>query len=224
MSNLELFNDTEVSTLYFEQLASRRGFRAIAGVDEAGRGPLAGPVVAAAVILSDDFDLPGLTDSKKLTEKQRVRFYPRIRQQALAVGVGVATVPEIDRINILQATLLAMQRAIGRLSLSPDHLLIDGITPLPVEISQQTLKKGDSRSLSVAAASVVAKVVRDRIMLSLDRQQPGYGFARHKGYGTVQHRQAIAELGPNRHHRVTFAGVKEHLGGCPYSRTASREG
>lgn len=213
MSNLELFNDTEVSTLYFEQLAGRRGFRAIAGVDEAGRGPLAGPVVAAAVILSDDFDLPGLTDSKKLTEKQRRRFYPQIRQQALAVGVGVATVSEIDRINILQATLLAMQRAIGRLSLSPDHLLIDGITPLPVEISQQTLKKGDSRSLSVAAASVVAKVVRDRIMLSLDRQQPGYGFARHKGYGTVQHRQAIAELGPNRHHRVTFAGVKEYLEG-----------
>ena len=213
MSNLELFNDTEVSTLYFEQLAGRRGFRAIAGVDEAGRGPLAGPVVAAAVILSDDFDLPGLTDSKKLTEKQRRRFYPQIRQQAVAVGVGVATVPEIDRINILQATLLAMQRAIGRLSLSPDHLLIDGITPLPVEISQQTLKKGDSRSLSVAAASVVAKVVRDRIMLSLDRQQPGYGFARHKGYGTVQHRQAIAELGPNRHHRVTFAGVKEYLEG-----------
>lgn len=213
MSNLELFNDIEVSTLYFEQLAGRRGFRAIAGVDEAGRGPLAGPVVAAAVILSDDFDLPGLTDSKKLTEKQRRRFYPQIRQQAVAVGVGVATVPEIDRINILQATLLAMQRAIGRLSLSPDHLLIDGITPLPVEISQQTLKKGDSRSLSVAAASVVAKVVRDRIMLSLDRQQPGYGFARHKGYGTVQHRQAIAELGPNRHHRVTFAGVKEYLEG-----------
>ena len=213
MSNLELFNDIEVSTLYFEQLAGRRGFRAIAGVDEAGRGPLAGPVVAAAVILSDDFDLPGLTDSKKLTEKQRRRFYPQIRQQALAVGVGVATVSEIDRINILQATLLAMQRAIGRLSLSPDHLLIDGITPLPVEISQQTLKKGDSRSLSVAAASVVAKVVRDRIMLSLDRQQPGYGFARHKGYGTVQHRQAIAELGPNRHHRVTFAGVKEYLEG-----------
>ncbi len=223
MSNLELFNDTEVSTLYFEQLARRQGFRAIAGVDEAGRGPLAGPVVAAAVILSEDFVLPGLTDSKKLTEKQRVRFYPRIRQQAVAVGVGVATVPEIDRINILQATLLAMQRAICRLSLSPDHLLIDGITPLPVKTSQQTLKKGDSRSLSVAAASVVAKVIRDRIMLSLDQQQPGYGFAKHKGYGTVQHRQAIAELGPNRHHRVTFAGVKEHLGGCPRIRAVARK-
>ncbi|SHI81329.1 RNase HII [Malonomonas rubra DSM 5091] len=211
MSNLELFADSEISTLYFEEQAKAKGFKAIAGIDEAGRGPLAGPVVAAAVILPDDFELPGLTDSKKLTEKQRDRFYPLIRKQARAVGIGVATAEEIDQVNILQATLKAMQRAIGRLKDCPDHLLIDGITPLPVQISQQTLKKGDSRSLSIAAASVVAKVVRDRIMYSLDRQHPGYGFAKHKGYGTAAHRSAIAELKPCRHHRASFAGVREHL-------------
>lgn len=211
MSNLELFSDTDVSTLYFEEQSRARGFRAVAGIDEAGRGPLAGPVVAAAVILPDTFDLPGLTDSKKLSEKQREAYYPLIRAQARAVGVGVASAAEIDRINILQATLLAMQRAVGRLSAAPDHLLIDGITPLPIDISQQTLKKGDSRSLSIAAASVVAKVIRDRIMVSLDRQHPGYGFAGHKGYGTAQHRKAIAALRPSRHHRASFAGVREYL-------------
>lgn len=211
MGNLDLFADTAVSTFYFEELARRRGAQAVAGIDEAGRGPLAGPVVAAAVILPADFSLPGLTDSKQLSEKKREAFYPLIHQQAVAVGIGAARTREIDRLNILQATLLAMQRAIGRLAVEPDHLLIDGITPLPVTTSQQTLKKGDSRSLSIAAASVVAKVVRDRIMRSLDRQHPAYGFARHKGYGTARHRQAIADFGPSGHHRLTFAGVKEHL-------------
>lgn len=211
MKTMDLFAESEVSTLYFEDLARQRGAHAVAGIDEAGRGPLAGPVVAGAVILPAEFSLPGLTDSKQLSETKREIFYPLIHQQAIAVGIGVATTQEIDRLNILQATLLAMQRAIKRLAIAPDHLLIDGITPLPVAISQQTLKKGDSRSLSVAAASVVAKVVRDRIMLSLDRQHPAYGFARHKGYGTAQHRQVIAEQGPSRHHRQTFAGVKEYV-------------
>ena len=181
MSNMQLFAEDAVSTLYFEQQAQQRGFQAVAGIDEAGRGPLAGPVVAAAAILPPGFDLPGLTDSKKLSEKQRETFYPLILHQALAVGIGVASAAEIDSINILQATLLAMQRAVGRLSIVPDHLLIDGITPLPLNISQQTLKKGDSRSLSIAAASVVAKVVRDRIMYSLDKQQPGYVLPNTKG-------------------------------------------
>jgi len=211
MTTLNLFAPEEVSTLYFENLACGSGFQAVAGVDEAGRGPLAGPVVAAAVILPAGFALPGLTDSKKLTEMQRENFYPQIRTSARGVGIGVATAEEIDRINILQATLLAMRRAIGRLPVAPDHLLIDGITPLPLNIPQQTLKKGDSRSLSIAAASVVAKVVRDRIMASFDRQHPGYGFARHKGYGTAEHRRQIAAIGPCCLHRKTFAGVKEHL-------------
>ena len=211
VKNLELFGDV-ISNLYFEHSAKQRGCNAVAGIDEAGRGPLAGPVVAAAVILPEQFELPGLTDSKKMTEKRRSELYPQICRQAISYGIGVASAAEIDRINVLQATLLAMQRAVTRLSLSPDHLLIDGITPLPVGISQQTLKKGDSRSLSVAAASVVAKVVRDRIMVSFDRQLPGYGFSRHKGYGTQQHCQAIARLGPSVQHRKTFAGVKEYVG------------
>ena len=212
MTTLDLFAEEKISTLYFEQQARIRGCRAVAGIDEAGRGPLAGPVVAAAVILPDGFVMPGLTDSKQLSEKKRDAFYPLICQQVKAFGIGVASVAEIDSINILQATLLAMQRAVGRLSIPPDHLLIDGITPLPVATAQQTLKKGDSRSLSIAAASVIAKVVRDRIMYSLALQHPAYGFAKHKGYGTAQHRQAIAESGPSRHHRVTFAGVREHSG------------
>lgn len=211
MTTLELFGEHSVSTLFFEHQAKGRGYRAIAGVDEAGRGPLAGPVVAAAVILPAQFDLPGLNDSKKLSAKKRESLYPEICQQAVTFGIGVSSVDEIDRINILQATLLAMQRAISRLTPAPDHLLIDGITQLPLDIPQQTLKQGDSRSLSIAAASVIAKVVRDRIMLSFDLQLPVYGFSQHKGYGTLQHRQAISHYGPSRQHRKTFAGVKEYL-------------
>ncbi len=207
----DLFADLSVTTLHFEKLAAQRGCRAVAGIDEAGRGPLAGPVVAAAVILPAEFDLPGLTDSKKLTAGKRERLYPLIRAQARAFGIGVAGVDEIDRLNILQATLLAMQRAVTRLAVAPDHLLIDGINRLPLDLSQQTIKQGDSRSLSVAAASVLAKVVRDRIMTGFDRQLPEYGFARHKGYGTKAHRQAIVRFGPSRQHRKTFAGVKEFL-------------
>jgi ribonuclease HII len=208
----ELFADTPFSALHFERQAQERGYRAVAGIDEAGRGPLAGPVVAAAVILPASFDLPGLTDSKKLSEKHRERLYPLIRAQALAVGVGVARPEEIDRINILQATLRSMQRAVGRLTISPDFLLIDGNVPVPVSLPQQTLVKGDARSLSIAAASVVAKVVRDRIMVALDRLHPGYGLAGHKGYGSAAHLQAIATLGPSPCHRRTFGGVREHCG------------
>jgi ribonuclease HII len=207
----ELFVD-DLSTLHFERQAQARGFRAVAGIDEAGRGPLAGPVVAAAVILPDSFDLPGLTDSKQLSEKARDRLYPLIRAQALAVGIGVARVEEIDRINILQATLRGMQRAVGRLNVPPDFLLVDGNVPVPLALPQQTVVRGDSRSLSIAAASVVAKVIRDRIMVSLDRLHPGYGFSGHKGYGSAAHLRAIALLGPSPCHRRTFGGVREH---CP---------
>ncbi len=223
MENLELF-DSEESTLYFERRALRYGYGRVSGIDEAGRGPLAGPVVAAAVILSDSFELPGLTDSKKLSERQRERFYPLIRLQARSVGVGVASAAEIDQMNILQATLLAMRRAVIRLSIAPDYLLIDGITPLPLEIPQLCLKKGDSRSLSIAAASVVAKVVRDRIMCSFSRQMPEYRFEKHKGYGTKQHREAIEKFGPSWLHRKSFAGVKEYVrGGMTETRLALGE-
>ena len=206
----ELFISVPISTLHFEQQAQALGYRAIAGIDEAGRGPLAGPVVAAAVILPASFELPGLTDSKQLSATARERLYPLICAQALAVGIGVARAEEIDRVNILQATLRSMQRAVGRLVIPADFLLIDGNVPLPVPLPQQTLVKGDSRSLSIAAASVVAKVVRDRIMTTYDRLFPGYGFAGHKGYGSDAHRRAIAHLGPSPCHRRTFGGVREH--------------
>lgn len=208
----ELFLSVPISPLHFEQQAQARGYRAIAGIDEAGRGPLAGPVVAAAVILPEKFDLPGLTDSKQLTVSARERLYPLIRAQALAVGLGVARAEEIDQINILQATLRSMQRAVGRLAVPADFLLIDGNVPVPLPLPQQTLVKGDSRSLSIAAASVVAKVVRDRIMTTYDRLFPGYGFASHKGYASDAHRLAIAHLGPSPCHRRTFGGVREHCG------------
>jgi len=209
--NLELFSLAEESPLYFEQRAAAQGYRAVAGVDEAGRGPLAGPVVAAAVILPAVFELPGLTDSKQLTAAARERLFPCICRQAVAWGVGLADAATVDRINILQATLQAMRRAVNRLAVPADFLLIDGITPLPGTVAQQTLKRGDSRSLSVAAASVLAKVVRDRYMLIMENRFPGYGFGGHKGYGSAAHREAIARLGPCPLHRRTFRGVREYL-------------
>lgn len=207
---MELFPEQKQSQLYFEEMARRRGYRAVAGIDEAGRGPLAGPVVAAAVILPEKFDLPGLNDSKQISEKKRNQLYPLINEQALAIGIGVSRACEIDEINILQATLMGMSRAVGRLAVQPDFLLVDGISPVPLDIEQKTIKKGDSRSLSIAAASVVAKVVRDRIMVAYDRLFPEYGFAGHKGYGSQKHRDAVAEHGPCACHRRSFAGVREH--------------
>ena len=209
---MELFPDNNQSKLFFEEMARRRGYQAVAGIDEAGRGPLAGPVVAAAVILPEEFDLPGLNDSKQISAQKRNQLLPMIREQALAIGIGVSRADEIDRINILQATLLGMSRAVKRLPVAPDFLLVDGITPVPLEIEQKTLKKGDSRSLSIAAASVVAKVVRDRIMVAYDRLFPEYGFSGHKGYGSQKHRDAVALYGPCVCHRRTFAGVREHCG------------
>mgnify|MGYP001557171988 FL=1 len=205
-----LFPELEQSTLFFETMARRQGYQAVAGIDEAGRGPLAGPVVAAAVILPEHFELPGLNDSKQISEKKRNELYPLIYEQAIAVGIGVSRADEVDQVNILQATLKGMNRAVARLSVSPDFLLVDGITPVPTLIEQKTLKKGDSRSLSIAAASVVAKEVRDRIMVAYDLLFPEYGYAGHKGYGSQKHRDAVAQYGPCVCHRRSFAGVKEH--------------
>ncbi len=208
---LDLFQMPEVSPLHFEEQAKKRGFRAIAGIDEAGRGPLAGPVVAAAVMLPVTFELPGLTDSKQLSAGDRERLFRLIRTQAVAVGVGVVPALEIDARNILQATLLGMVLAVQRLKQPPDFLLVDGNQPVPLPLHQKPLVKGDARSLSVAAASVVAKVVRDRMMAGYDRYFPGYGFAAHKGYGSAAHLEALRRLGPCPLHRRTFGGVRELL-------------
>ena len=203
--------ETAADMLLFEGFGYRQGFQAIAGIDEAGRGPLAGPVVAAAVVLPRNHVIPGVDDSKKLTAARRDALYDRIMTEALAVGVGVSDSQTVDRINILQATLRAMETAVRSLSIVPDYLLIDGISKTLLHIPQKTVKQGDGRSLSIAAASIIAKVTRDRMMAEYDRQYSGYGFADHKGYGSAAHLAAIALLGPCPIHRVTFRGVREHI-------------
>ncbi|MBW1710117.1 MAG: ribonuclease HII [Deltaproteobacteria bacterium] len=191
-----------------EDRSKERGFNLIAGVDEAGRGPLAGPVVAAAVILDDRFEYPGVGDSKTMTENQRESAFWLILRQAKTVSYGLADQTEIDRFNILQATLKAMMQAVSGLDPSPDYLLIDGIVPLPLDMPQRALPHGDSLSLSIGAASIVAKVVRDRLMVGYDRLYPAYGFASHKGYATRRHLDALAKCGPCPLHRLTFARVR----------------
>ena len=176
----------------------------ICGVDEAGRGPLAGPVCAAAVILPKYLDLPGLTDSKKLTDKKRRELYPIIKEKALAYGIGFADEKEIDEINILQATFLAMQRALDQLEIKPDLALIDGNREKDFGIPVKTVVKGDSLSLNIAAASVLAKVTRDDLMLEMAEKYPEYGFEVHKGYGTKAHYAALREHGPCAIHRMSF--------------------
>lgn len=210
--NLDLFGPAPVPTMWeFEDRALSSGYNAIAGVDEAGRGPLAGPVVAAAVILPRNLAIPGINDSKQLTPTVRDSLYEQIQAEALAVGIGVSDSLTIDRINILQATLRAMEEAVRGLQVPADCLLVDGISATALPMPQKTIKKGDSLSLSIAAASIIAKVTRDRLMLEYDRQYPGYGFAGHKGYGSAAHMAAIASLGPSPIHRLTFRGVREHV-------------
>ena len=179
----------------------------LAGVDEAGRGPLAGPVVAAAVILDDQNPIKGLADSKKLTARQRERLYDEIRAKALCCSVAEASVEEIDQINILQATLLAMRRAVEGLRLKPNKVLVDG-NRLPVlDILAEAIVQGDSKVQAISAASILAKVHRDRLCLQLHAQYPAYGFDRHKGYGTAEHLQALQAHGPTPWHRLSFAPV-----------------
>lgn len=177
----------------------------VAGVDEAGRGPLAGPVIAAAVILDPRKPIVGLADSKALSEKKREKLFAEIRQHALAWSVARARVVEIDTVNILQATFLAMQRAVARLKVKPSLILIDGNQAPDLPHPVRTIIKGDQTEAAISAASIVAKVLRDRIMCLLDRQYPVYGFAQHKGYGTRKHLEAIEQAGPCRAHRLSFA-------------------
>ena len=176
----------------------------ICGVDEAGRGPLAGPVCAAAVILPRGLEIPGLTDSKKLTDKKRRELFPVIQEQAIAYGIGFATEQEIDEINILQATFLAMQRALDQLKVRPDLALIDGNREKDFGLPVKTVVKGDSLSANIAAASVLAKVTRDNLMVELAETYPQYGFEIHKGYGTKAHYAALREHGASPIHRMTF--------------------
>ena len=196
MSQIDLW---EIENSHFAN-----GVEIICGVDEAGRGPLAGPVCAAAVILPRGLEIPGLNDSKKLTDKKRRELMPLIKQQAIAYGIGFATHEEIDQINILQATFLAMERAMAELKIRPELALIDGNRQKDFGINVETVIKGDSRSANIAAASVLAKVTRDDYMEAMELEYPGYGFAVHKGYGTKAHYQALRALGPCPIHRMSF--------------------
>ena len=187
------------------------GYGNIAGVDEAGRGPLAGPVVAAAVIFPAKIDIAGLDDSKKLSPKKREELFPKIQAEAVAYGVAIVNREVIDKINILQASLLAMKQAVEQLQTVPDLLLIDGNQKIDSTLDQWAVVKGDSKSLSIAAASVLAKVTRDRVMKDYHKLYPQYEFHRHKGYGTKLHRDLIEEHGPCPIHRSTFKGVSEFI-------------
>ena len=195
----------------FETKASHQGFNNIAGIDEAGRGPLAGPVVAAAVILLSKINIPDLNDSKKLSPKKREELFPKIQEMSVAYSVAAIDQEVIDEINILQAARLAMKKAVEKLKITPGLLLIDGNQKIDSNLNQWAIVKGDSRSLTIAAASVLAKVTRDRIMDDYHKLYPQYGFDRHKGYGTKLHRNLIQEHGPCPIHRKTFKGVSEYI-------------
>jgi len=195
----------------FEKEAVRKGYKDIAGIDEAGRGPLAGPVVSAAVILPITFHDPDVTDSKKLSPKKREQLYDIIYTQAVSVGIGIVDPVEIDRINILQASLLAMAMAVKNLDPRPDYLLIDGIFRISSDLPQQTIAKGDALSISIAAASIIAKVSRDRLMQKYHHYYPQFDFPKHKGYPTRAHKEAIRRFGYCPIHRRSFKGVKEYI-------------
>ena len=190
---------------FYEQNAVNAGYKVVCGIDEAGRGPLAGPVHAAAVILPIGLEIEGLNDSKKLSEKKREQLFDVICEKAIDYSIGVATEKEIDEINILNATFLAMHRAVEGLKIKPDYALIDGNQyPKIPFVTEETVVKGDAKSMSIAAASILAKVSRDRFMLEKAKEYPEYCFEKHKGYGTKVHYEAIKEFGPSPIHRLTF--------------------
>lgn len=195
----------------FEEEARRAGFGTVAGLDEVGRGALCGPVVACAVVLGAGFDTSGLDDSKRLTRRQRERLAERVRRQASAVSLGSADVAEIDRLNILRATRLAMRRAVEGLLPQPDLVLVDGNDAPPLPVPARAIVKGDALSVSIAAASIVAKEERDSRMRELDRRYPGYGLSRNMGYGSAGHREALRRLGPTPIHRRSFHGTQPWL-------------
>jgi len=204
--------DKPVPTYEFERNAVANGYSMVCGIDEAGRGPLAGPVFAAAVILPDGCEIPGLNDSKKLTAKKREALFDVILEKAVATGVASASEREIDDLNILNATFLAMKRAVEELAVSPDYALVDGNRKPGLGIPEETVVKGDSRSMSIAAASILAKVSRDRYMLEMAKLYPEYQFEKHKGYGTKLHYEMIGQYGVSEIHRKSFLkNLDEHL-------------
>ena len=195
----------------FESKAIEKGFSYIAGTDEAGRGPLAGPVVSAAVLLPTSFHDPDITDSKKLTPKKRSYLYEKLYEHAVSIGIGIIDNIEIDRINILNASLISMAISVKNLNPQPDYLLIDGKFRISADLTQETIIRGDTLSISIAAASIIAKVTRDRLMERYHQDYPQFGFSRHKGYPTKAHKEAIEKFGCCPIHRRTFKGVKEYL-------------
>lgn len=198
-------------TRQFEDAARGEGYARVAGLDEVGRGALCGPVVAAAVILGDGFDTEGLDDSKRLTRLQRERLDERVKAHALAFAIGWVQPEEIDRINILRATYLAMRRALELLSLAPDLLLLDAVTLPEVRVPQRGIVKGDALSVSIAAASIIAKVARDAVMRECEAKYPGYGLGHNMGYASEDHRDALRRLGPSQIHRRSFQGTQPWL-------------
>lgn len=192
------------SMLLIEKSLNEQDYHFVCGVDEAGRGPLCGPVVAAAVILPEGECIEGVNDSKKLSEKKREKLYDDIIQKALAVGIGIADVAQIEEMNILNATKFAMKQAIQNLAVTPDYVLIDGNQMIDISIPASTVVSGDAKSESIAAASIIAKVTRDRMLIEWDKEYPEYGFAKHKGYGTKMHREAIQKYGLTPLHRPSF--------------------
>lgn len=207
MTKEELNN---IDNYEYERKLRKEGIKLIAGVDEVGRGPLVGPVVAACVILPEDFNLEGLTDSKKLTEKKRDFFFQEIKKQAISIGIGIKDEDVIDEVNIYEATKLAMKEAIDKCDVKPEHILIDAM-PLELDIPTTSIIKGDLKSITISAASVIAKVTRDRMMYELDEKYPMYEFKKNKGYPTKAHMEAIKEYGIIKQHRKTFGPVRDYI-------------
>ncbi len=200
----------EIDNYKYERELREKGITLIAGVDEVGRGPLVGPVVTACVILPEKFDLPHLTDSKKLTERRREILYKEIQEQALGIGIGIVDNEEIDRINILNATKKAMKMAINNCKVKPEHILIDAVK-LDIDIPTTSIIKGDLKSITISAASVIAKVTRDHMLYELDEKYPMYDFKHNKGYPTKKHIEAIKEYGIIKEHRRSYSPVKEYV-------------